>query len=88
MNIFLLFLGAEDMLVRATEGVVAKFRDSKTAYVLEALDDSVTGAPHAVIIRNMELDLRNESNTKALLCSHFCSEDNSHKSHSAEVVSH
>ncbi|KAL8215899.1 hypothetical protein R6Q57_022736 [Mikania cordata] len=76
--------GAVDMLICATEGFVAKFRDSKTTYVLEALDDSTTEAPHAVIIRNRELDLPTETNAKSLLCSHFWSEDNKLKSHSTE----
>ncbi|KAI3686398.1 hypothetical protein L1987_80074 [Smallanthus sonchifolius] len=76
--------GAEDMLTRAIDAAGAKFRDSKTTYVLKALDDSKTEAPHAVIICNRELDLPMESNAKSLLCSYFCSEDNNHKSHSAE----
>ncbi|KAJ0751086.1 hypothetical protein HanLR1_Chr05g0189601 [Helianthus annuus] len=76
--------GAEDMLIRAIDAVVAKFRDSKTTYVLETLDNSITEAPHAVVIRSRELDLPTESNPNSLLCSHFFSEDNNHKSRSAE----
>ncbi|XP_076959529.1 putative Ufm1-specific protease [Bidens hawaiensis] len=76
--------GAEDMLARAIEAVIAKFRDTKTTYVLETLDGSITEAPHAVVIRNRDLDLSTESNASSLLCSHFCFEDNNHKSHSAE----
>ncbi|KAI7727432.1 hypothetical protein M8C21_020437 [Ambrosia artemisiifolia] len=76
--------GAEDMLTRAIEAVVTKFRDSKTTYILETLDDSITEAPHAVVVHNRELDLPSESNASSLLCSHFCSEDNKHKSHSSQ----
>ncbi|XP_076903183.1 putative Ufm1-specific protease isoform X2 [Bidens hawaiensis] len=76
--------GAEDMLTRATEAVIAKFRDSKTTYVLETPDGSTAEAPHAVVIRNRDFDLSTESNASSLLCSHFCSEDNNHKSYSAE----
>lgn len=80
------FSDAEDMLTRATETVAAKFRDSKTTYVVETLSDFVTEEPQPVIIRNRELDLPTESNAKSLQCSHFCSKD-SNKTHSAEVIS-
>lgn len=88
---------AEDMLTRATEAVAAKLRDTKTTYMLETLNGSVTEAPQPVIIRNSELDLpadftfgtssdntSQESNAKSLLCSHFFFEDRNHKSYSAE----
>ncbi|GJW04861.1 probable Ufm1-specific protease isoform X2 [Tanacetum coccineum] len=68
---------AEGMLSRATEAVAAKFRDSKTTYVLETLSNSVP--PQPVIIRNKELD-----EAMSLLCSHFCSQDKNQKSYSAE----
>ncbi|KAL7601803.1 hypothetical protein Lser_V15G21368 [Lactuca serriola] len=78
---------AENMLKRATEAVAAKFRDPKTTYVLETVDESMTEALQPVIIQNRDYDLEDtsqKSNTKSLLCSHLCSEDRKHKSPSVE----
>ena len=71
------------MLKRATEAVAAKFRDSKTTYMLETVDESMTEALQPVIIQNKDYDFEDtsqKSNTKSLLCSHFCFEDRKHKS--------
>ena len=79
------------MLKRATEAVAAKFRDPKTTYVLETVDESMTEALQPVIIQNRDYDLEDtsqKSNTKSLLCSHFCFEDRKHKSPSVEVISY
>nr|KAJ0201001.1 hypothetical protein LSAT_V11C600337100 [Lactuca sativa] len=79
----------ENMLKRAAEAVAAKFRDSKTTYMLEIVDESMTEALQAVVIQNRDYDLDDtsqKSNTKSLLCSHFCFEDRKHKSPSVEDV--
>lgn len=73
------------MYLRATEAVVAKFKDPQVVYVVETLSKASTGVPQPVILRGIELDFdtalsnikllgkdAHDSDPKFLSCAHFC----------------
>ncbi|XP_040990429.1 probable Ufm1-specific protease isoform X2 [Juglans microcarpa x Juglans regia] len=76
---------AEKMYLRATEAVVAKFKDPRVVYVVETLSKASTEVPRPVILRGVELDFdtalsnikllgkdAHDSDPKFLSCVHFC----------------
>lgn len=80
-------LDLEKIFRRATEAVVANFKDPKIAYMVEALRKTSAEVPQPVILRGVDLDFDTDlSNVKllderaqnsdadSLSCSHFCLE--------------
>ncbi|KAM2939079.1 hypothetical protein FF1_038785 [Malus domestica] len=78
---------SEKMFRHATEAVIAKFKDPKAAYLVEALSKTSAEVPQPVILRGVDLDFDTDlSNVKLagesaqdseaglLSCSHFCLE--------------
>ncbi|CAN6585478.1 unnamed protein product [Malus baccata var. baccata] len=76
---------SEKMFRRATEAVIAKFKDSKAAYMVEALSKTSAEVPQPVILRGVDLDFdtdlsnvkilgesAQDSDADLLSCSHFC----------------
>ncbi|KAL5544018.1 hypothetical protein UlMin_007802 [Ulmus minor] len=76
---------AEKIFQRATEAVVAKFKDTKAVYMVEALGRTSAEKPKPIVLRGSELDFsRNlsqiklleecseDSDAKLISCAHFC----------------
>ncbi|KAA8540731.1 hypothetical protein F0562_024350 [Nyssa sinensis] len=77
---------AENMYLRATDAVAAKFRDPQVSYMVETLNEPSTEVLPPVILRSAELDFQTdlsnarlkvettqESDAKVLPCRYFCS---------------
>lgn len=74
---------AEKIYMRATEAVVAKFKDPQAAYILEMSNKTSAEVPQPVLVRmdfhgdfsNIEFsrEVAQDSDTKFLSCAHFCS---------------
>ena len=73
------------MFRRATEAVIAKFKDPKAVYMVEALNKTSAEVPQPVILRGVDLDFdtdlsnfkilgesAQDSDADLLSCSHFC----------------
>ncbi|KAH7858264.1 hypothetical protein Vadar_021831 [Vaccinium darrowii] len=68
---------AEDMYLRATDAIAARFRDPQVTYMVEASNEPSTEAPRPVILHGGKLDsdLGNaeEADARTVSCSYFCS---------------
>ncbi|WOG99435.1 hypothetical protein DCAR_0518783 [Daucus carota subsp. sativus] len=78
----------KDIFTKATEAVIATFRDPKVAYIVETLNETSNEGPQHVIFRGADLNLTTklanarfsnvnseEADPTALSCSYFCLKD-------------
>ncbi|PON72365.1 Peptidase C78, ubiquitin fold modifier-specific peptidase [Parasponia andersonii] len=73
---------AEKIFQRATEGVIAKLKDPKMAYIVETTAQTSAEIPHPVILRGGQLDFSTnishfkegaqDSDSNLVSCAHFC----------------
>lgn len=79
------FSDAKEMFSSAVDSAAAKLRDSDVVYMIEGTQEASDAISQSIIIRGGELDFNtdlsavqlsgnsfNESDAKALPCSHFC----------------
>lgn len=80
LNNFICLIDVEDMYNHAVEDVACKLKDRQTTYILETKSEPLAGEYQPIFIRGTELDIyevasetAQESSTKGLSASYFCS---------------